>query len=207
MTGGRYAAKNKNLRPEHTYFDKERMDVMEDRYIESEEEKKQRIEERANRKKFLWEIDGDNVDQVHEQTEEDIVLVHGYSHKEGPHKEWEGISRKMRGLIKLYEFNPKLVMNKRILENDFKNMQTPFVATYPTGSRKYRNKNVKLFGPDAPFAKIAGFVSENLEDKSMLLGSESMKMMISRAITNYKGAVVLFHESPETLLSYRGIAR
>lgn len=34
-----------------------------------------------------------------------------------------------------------------------------------------------------------------------------MRYMITRAITSYKGAVVLYHTSPKTLLSYRGIAR
>lgn len=93
-----------------------------------------------------------------------MLLVHGFSHKEGPHKEWETISRKLRGLVRLFEFNPKLEINKNMMGEDFKNIKTPFLAIYPKGQEKYRRKYMKLYDHLTNFDRLAEFVSENTED-------------------------------------------
>lgn len=55
--------------------------------------------------------------------------------------------------------------------------------------------------------QIAGYLSELVEDKTTHLNMESLRSHVNAAIYNYKVAVILFHDRPETLLSYRIIAQ
>ena len=54
---------------------------------------------------------------------------------------------------------------------------------------------------------MAGFVSDLVEDKTTSLNMESLRVHVTKAVHDYKAAVVLFHDKPETLLSYRVIAQ
>ena len=83
-------------------------------------------------------------------------MIHVYSHKGGKHREWEPISRKLNGLVKVFEVNPTLEVNKELVETEFMGLQAPFIAMYPDGNRKRRTKMRKLFSKDAPFSKVGG---------------------------------------------------
>lgn len=55
--------------------------------------------------------------------------------------------------------------------------------------------------------QIAGYLSELVEDKTSQINMESLRVHVNSAIYNYKVAVILLHDRPETLLSYRIIAQ
>lgn len=53
---------------------------------------------------------------------------------------------------------------------------------------------------------MAAFVAEHTKDPSRAVSQESMRILVSHAVHDYKGACILFHNNPNTLLSFRKIA-
>lgn len=149
----RYAYKTKVVKPEHSFYSEERNFEQDIRFL-TEEEREKRIKEREKEKRTLFEITASNFDDELAKNEDQIVLIHVYSHKGGVHKEWDTIMRKLKGLVKVYEVNPVLDENKPLLEKEFLGLQTPFIAMYPNGDKKRRTKLRRLFSKDAPFNKV-----------------------------------------------------
>lgn len=207
LTAMRYSAPKQNLKPEHSYFDKERSERIDEKMntdSAKREEKKQEKESKASKAARLNELNGTNEDEVHEDTASEILLVHSSTQKSGPHREWEQIRRKLKGLVRLVEFNPNLDENRILFSNDFKATEGPFIAVFPNGKQTYRKKYMKIYNNSMPFSRIAEFINEYTPDPTQKLDMESMRYMITRAVTTHKGAVILYHNSPQTLLSYRG---
>ena len=150
----KYAHKTKKIKPEHSFYSEDRNFEQDLRQLEPEEREK-KIEERERSKKTLFEIDSTNFERELELNEDRIILIHVFSHKGGKHKEWESVARKLNGLVKFFEVNPSLEVNKELLEKEFFNLQPPFIAMYPDGDRARRNKMRKFFSKDAPFAKVS----------------------------------------------------
>jgi len=201
----KYAHKDKRVKPEHSFYSEDRNFEHEIRHLDAEE-RERRIAEREKQKQTLFEIDSNNFEKQLELNEDKVILVHVYSHKGGRHKEWETVSRKLAGLVKFFEVNPTLEVNKELLEKEFMGLQPPFIVMYPSGDIAKRAKKRRLFSKEAPFSKMAGFLSDLIEDKTDSLNFESLRIHVNRAVFGYKAAVVLFHDRPETLLTYRVIA-
>lgn len=170
------------------------------------EEREKAQKERAAKKKWLYELDGNNFMKELSSRKKDIVLVHSYSQKSGKHKTWEVVSRKLRGLVTFYELNPKLQVNEGLVNSEFVGLESPFIALYPPGDIERKRKQRKIYSKDAPFGKMARFVADHTKDPSRSLDMESMRVMITNSIHDYKGACILFHNHPSTLLSFRKIA-
>ena len=54
---------------------------------------------------------------------------------------------------------------------------------------------------------MASFISDLVEDKTKNLNLESLRIHVTSSVHQYKGAVVLFHDREDTMLSYRVIAQ
>lgn len=150
----KFAHKEKRIKPEHSFYDEDRNFEQELRYL-SEEERERRIEQREKEKKTLFEMTSANFHAELDKNIDQVVLIHVFTHKGGKHKEWESITRKLKGLVKIYEVNPGLPENKDLMEKEFMNLTAPMVAMYPKGDRTKRNKLKRFFSKDAPFAKVA----------------------------------------------------
>lgn len=149
----KFAYKTKVVKPEHSFYDEDRNFEQDIRFL-PEEEKEKRIREREIEKKTLFEMTSANFEEELAKHEHNIVLIHVYSHKGGVHREWGTITRKLQGLVKVFEVNPSLPENKELLENEFMGLEPPFIAMYPDGDRKRRQKKRKLFSKDASFVKV-----------------------------------------------------
>ena len=81
----KFAMKQKNVKPEHSFFDPDRQAEEDEKRMTPEEREKSRAK-RLAKKKFIYEIDGNNYEKILKEKEDDIVLVHSYSQKSGKHK-------------------------------------------------------------------------------------------------------------------------
>lgn len=170
------------------------------------EERAKKQKERADRKKWLYEFDGNNFEEEMQKREEDVVLVHSYTQKSGKHKEWESVSRKLKGLVTFYEINPSIEINKELIDTEFVGLESPFIALYPPGEINKRRKGRRIFSKDASFGKMATFVHNYIPDPTRSLNEESMRVLITHSLNDHMGACILFHKNPSTLLSFRKIA-
>lgn len=149
----KFAYKTKVVKPEHSFYNEDRNFEQDIRHL-TPEEREQRIIEREKEKKTLFEMTAANFDDELAKHEDTIVLIHVYSHKGGVHKEWGTITRKLQGLVKVFEVNPSLDENKDLMAREFMGLQPPFIAMYPSGDKTRRHKKRKLFSKEASFAKV-----------------------------------------------------
>jgi len=157
-------------------------------------------------KRDYTELTGSNYEELYRDTMFDNLIIHGYNPKEGKHYEHEIIYRKLYGLAIIVDFDVTKEENKGLWETEFKNNKTPFIAMYSRGGIKYRTKAIKIYGKQDTLSTFAGFLYEFIPDSTKPLTQEDMSKFTTESLMKYKAAVILFQNSPKTLLTYRAIA-
>lgn len=176
--------------------------------LAEQEARKEQEEQKKNDRLLGYNfLNAQNLDTFFEDTKEELLLVHCYNSKEMKHYEIDIINRKLKGLVRIVDFDVSEETNKDIHLSEFKGHATPFIAMYPRGARSFRSKAVKMYGKEETLGEFAKFISGNIPDGTKPLDLESMKTFTTKAVNSFKASVVLFHNAKETLLSYKGVAR